>query len=66
VAASLQRGWIALKSATSGGDAKAIIAACEAGEDSARASYEAAIDSDLMLSEIRWMVEAQWRAIDQS
>jgi len=66
VAASLHRGWIALKSAISGGDAKAIIAACEAGEDAARAGYEAAMNSDLMLSDIRSVVEAQWRAIDQS
>jgi len=66
VAASLHRGWIALKSAISGGDAKAIIAACEAGEDAARASYEAVMNSDFMLSEIRSMVKAQWRAIDES
>ncbi|HYL39366.1 MAG TPA: PA2169 family four-helix-bundle protein [Bryobacteraceae bacterium] len=66
VAASLHRSWIALKSAISGGEAKAIIAACQAGEDAAHASYEAAINSDLMLSEIRSTVEAQWRAIDES
>src|SRR5207249_4732754 len=33
-AASLHRGWIALKSAVSGGDAGAIVAACAAGEQS--------------------------------
>jgi uncharacterized protein (TIGR02284 family) len=66
MAASLHRGWIALKSAISAGDAKAIIAACETGEDAACASYEAAADSNILLNETWSMVEAQWRAIDQS
>jgi uncharacterized protein (TIGR02284 family) len=66
VAASLHRGWLALKSAISGGDAKAIIAACETGEDSARASYEAATNSDFLPGATRSMVEAQLRAVDQS
>lgn len=39
---------------------------CEAGEDAARASYEAVMNSDFMLSEIRSIVEAQWRAIGES
>jgi len=64
VAASLHRGWIALKSAMSGSDPKAIIAACEAGEHAASATYKAALNSDLD-SEIRPVIEAQWFAIDQ-
>jgi uncharacterized protein (TIGR02284 family) len=66
VAASLHRGWIALKSAILGGEAKTIVAACETGEDAARASYRAATNSGFLPSEARSMVEAQSRAIDQS
>lgn len=66
VAASLHRGWIALKAAISGGDAKAIIAGCETGEDAACASYEAVKNSNVLPSEIRLMVEAHWRAVDQA
>ena len=47
MSASLHRGWIALKSAVFGGSPRAILSACETGEDSARASYEAVAHSDL-------------------
>jgi len=65
VAASLHRGWIALRSAVTHGDAKTIIAACETGEDSAFAAYEAAVKSNLP-SHTRDLVESQWRAVDQA
>ncbi|HLG97064.1 MAG TPA: PA2169 family four-helix-bundle protein [Bryobacteraceae bacterium] len=65
VVASLHRGWIALKSAVSHGSAKAIIAACETGEDSAFDIYVAAIKSDLP-AETRALIETQWRAVDDS
>ena len=65
VAASLHRGWIALLSAVSRGGAKGIIAACETGEDSAMATYAAAIKSDLPAA-TRSLVETQWRAIDHA
>ena len=64
--ASLHRGWIALKAAVLGGDPKAIIAACETGEDAACFTYGAAADSNILLSETRSMVEAQRQAIDQT
>jgi len=38
VDASLHRGWITLASSVSHGDARAIVASCEAGEGAARAS----------------------------
>lgn len=65
LAASLHRGWIALKSAASGGDAKAIVAACETGEDSARASYEAASKTELPPG-TRALVERQWHLIEKA
>ena len=65
VAASLHRGWMALRSAVTHGDAKTIIAACETGEASAIASYEAAVKTGLP-APTRELVETQWRAIDQT
>ena len=65
VAASLHRGWIALRSAVTHGDAKTIIAACETGESSALAAYEAAVKTDLP-AHTRDVVETQWRALDQA
>lgn len=66
VAASLHRGWISLKSAISGADAKAIIAACQTGEDAARASYVAVLKSPALPGQTRSVIEAQRAAIDQS
>ena len=65
MAASLHRGWIALRSAATYGDAKTIIAACETGERSALTAYEAAVRSSLP-AQTREVVEAQWRAVDQA
>jgi uncharacterized protein (TIGR02284 family) len=65
VVASLHRGWIALSSAVTHGDAKTIIAGCETGEASAIASYEAAVKAGLP-APTRELVETQWRAIDQA
>lgn len=65
VAASLHRGWIALKSAASHGDPSAIVAACETGEDSARATYEMAVNSEIS-GATRTLIEEQWRAIDSA
>jgi uncharacterized protein (TIGR02284 family) len=66
LAASLHRGWITLKSAVLGGDPRAIIAACETGEDAACISYGDAVNSNLLLAETRSIVEVQCQAIDQS
>jgi uncharacterized protein (TIGR02284 family) len=65
VAASLHRGWMALRSAVTHGDAKTIVAACETGENSAYAAYETAVQSNLP-APTRELVEMQWRAVDQA
>ena len=46
-AGALQRGWINLKSAVTGGDDHAILAECERGEDSAVEEYKKALDDGL-------------------
>jgi uncharacterized protein (TIGR02284 family) len=66
MAASLHRGWIALKAAILGGGTKAIIAACETGEDAACLSYGAAANSNLLANETRPLIEAQTRMVEQS
>jgi uncharacterized protein (TIGR02284 family) len=65
MAASLHRGWIALKSAVSHGSAQAIVAACETGENSAFATYEEALNSQLP-APARSLIEEQWRAVDHA
>jgi uncharacterized protein (TIGR02284 family) len=66
ITASLHRGWIALKSAVSGGDPKRIIAACETGEHAAYNSYETASNIDFLPKETRRMIEAQFQTVMQS
>jgi uncharacterized protein (TIGR02284 family) len=65
IAASLHRGWISLKSAVTHGDTGAIVAACEAGEDSALASYKAAMQLDFP-GHIRSLIEQQRQSIEQA
>jgi uncharacterized protein (TIGR02284 family) len=65
LAASLHRGWIDLKSAVAGGDADAILAECERGEEAALASYRDALDSDLPAS-VRAVVERQFAEVKKA
>ena len=63
--AALHRGWMDLKSVVSGGDAGAIIAACETGEDSAKAAFESVVNSDIS-GHTRSVVEKQWHKIQEA
>jgi uncharacterized protein (TIGR02284 family) len=66
MAASLHRGWIALRSAVSGGGPKAIIAACETGEHSAYGSYETASNMEFLPRETQQVIESQFRIVGRS
>jgi len=66
IVASIHRGWIALRSAISGRDREAIIAACETGEHAAYGSYETASNMEFLPSETRQLIEAQFRTVEQS
>lgn len=65
VAAALHRGWMDLKSVLSGGDAGAIIAACETGEDSAQAAFERVVNTDIS-GHTRSLVDKQWQKIQEA
>jgi uncharacterized protein (TIGR02284 family) len=65
VTAALHRGWMDLKSALSGGDGAAIIAACETGEDSAAAAFERVVNMELT-GQTKSLVEKQWRQIKEA
>ena len=56
------RGWLDLKAALTGRDAKAILEECERGEDVAKARYAAALKKDLPPA-IRSLVEQQYRGV---
>jgi uncharacterized protein (TIGR02284 family) len=63
--AALHRGWIDVKAALSGGHPGLIIAACETGEDSAKAAYERIVNTDIS-GQSRSLVEKQWRKIEEA
>ncbi len=62
VSAVLHRGWMDLKSVLSGGDAAAIIAACETAEESAVAAFERVVKTDIS-GHSRSLVEKQWHKL---
>jgi uncharacterized protein (TIGR02284 family) len=65
ITASLHRGWMGLKAAVTGRDDAAILAECGRGEDSALASYRAALGRDLP-SSVRSLVERQFAEVKEA
>jgi uncharacterized protein (TIGR02284 family) len=65
LSASAFRGWIQLKSALSGGDGGAIVAACESGEEVAVGAYAMVTESDIT-GPARSLVEKQARQIQEA
>ncbi|MCU1237301.1 MAG: hypothetical protein JWP63_5268 [Candidatus Solibacter sp.] len=65
LAAAIHRGWIDVKSALSGGDGSAIVAACEAGEEGAVAAYEKVLDMDIS-GETRTLVSNQSQQVREA
>lgn len=58
VTGAVHRGWISVKSALTGADAAAVVAACETGEESAVAAYDRAGDSTVS-GETRSLIQRQ-------
>ena len=65
MSAVFHRGWMDLKSVLSGGDAGALIAACESGEDAALTAFERVANKDIS-GHTRTVVETQWRKIQEA
>jgi uncharacterized protein (TIGR02284 family) len=65
LSAAVYRGWINVKSALSGGDGGAIIAACEAGEVNSLAAYQRVLDMDIS-GETRALVSSQFQQIREA
>lgn len=63
--AALHRGWMELKAAATLGDGRAIISACETGEDSAWTHYKEATDSPVTGAS-RTLIEKQWGKIKEA
>lgn len=61
-AAAVHRGWLDMKAAITGGNAHAVVSACETGDDSAAAAYERVVNTDIS-GQPRAVVEKQWHAI---
>jgi uncharacterized protein (TIGR02284 family) len=65
LAAAIHRGWIDVKSALSGGDGGAIIAACEMGEENAESAYQKMLDMDIA-GETRALVNSQYQQVREA
>ncbi len=65
LAAAVFRGWINLKSALSGGDGGAIIAACESGEEVAVGAFELVTNMDIT-GQTKSLIEKQGRQIKEA
>lgn len=65
ITAAVHRGWIGLKAALSGGGVHAIVAACETGEDSAKAAFERVVNLEIP-GATRAIVEKQWHKIQEA
>jgi uncharacterized protein (TIGR02284 family) len=65
ITAAVHRGWIDLKSALSGGDGGAIIAACETGEDHTLAEFERVVNVGIS-GESRSLVEKQYGKVKEA
>ena len=65
VAASLHRGWIAVKEAVAGDGDKQVIFECESGEDSAMKNYKEALAKTLPPSVLQ-LVQKQFAGVQES
>ena len=65
IGAAVHRGWMEVKSVATLGNAGAILAACETGEDSAWTHYKHVIDSDIS-GESRAIVDKQWEKVKEA
>jgi uncharacterized protein (TIGR02284 family) len=63
VAATLHRGWMAVKDAVTGSDPKGVLDAAEQGEDHAVAEYRDALKHDDLSTNLREVLERQAAAV---
>ena len=67
VRGKIYRAWMDVKATFSGKDRKAILAACEYGEDAAQKAYDAALSSDAELpTEARQLIMDQKQSLKKS
>ena len=62
VSGAIHRGWVEVKSAVTGRDAKAILEECERGEDYAKARYADVLKRDLP-TQLREIVQRQYEGV---
>jgi uncharacterized protein (TIGR02284 family) len=59
---AMHRGWVSVKAAATGRDAKAILEECERGEDYAKARYQEALEHELP-PPVRSIVQRQYQGV---
>lgn len=63
----IYRAWMSVKATFSGKDRKAVLSACEYGEDSAQKAYQEALESDATMDvEVRQLVVKQKTSLKES
>jgi uncharacterized protein (TIGR02284 family) len=60
---ALHRGWVNVKSAVTGHDAKAVLNECERGEDYAKAKYSSALETGDLPSDVRTLIMNQYQGV---
>lgn len=66
VAATVHRGWMAVKDQLSGSDAKGVLSAAEQGEDHAVREYKKALENDEISPTLRTVIERQYASVKQA
>lgn len=66
VAAALHRGWMTIKDAISGSDAKGVLDAAEQGEDHAVSEFTKALERDDLSAGLRTVVQRQYDAVKRA
>lgn len=63
VGAAMHRGWMAVKDAVGGSDARGVLDVAEQGEDHAVSEYEKALDNTEISIDLRSVIERQFAAV---
>ena len=66
VSGKIYQAWMDLKALFTGGDRKAVLSNCEAGEDAAQRAYQMALDDEDVMAETKTLIARQKAALRQS
>lgn len=62
-AGALHRGWVDVRAKATGNPERAVLEECERGEDSAKKSYEKALQDHILPAHVRQVIERQYQGV---